>query len=54
MWKCKNICKEKLENKSVKDKKYRKVRDNWYYTGEYKGAARSVYNAKYSVPKKFL
>ena len=30
------ICKEKLENKYLKDKKYRKVRDNSNYTGEYR------------------
>ena len=28
------ICKEKFENKYVKDKKYRKVRDHCHYTGE--------------------
>ena len=27
-------CKEKFENKYLKDKKYRKVRDNSYYTEE--------------------
>ena len=26
------LCKEKLENIYVKDKKYRKVRDHWHYT----------------------
>ena len=30
-----DICKEKFENKYFKDKKYRKVRDNCLYTGEY-------------------
>ena len=28
------ICKEKFEDKYAKDKKYCKVRDHWYYTGE--------------------
>ena len=28
------ICKEKFENKYLKDKKYRKVRDHCHYTGE--------------------
>ena len=46
------ICKEKLENKYLKDKKYRKVRDNCHYTGEYRRAAHSICNLKYSVPKK--
>ena len=33
------ICKEKIENKYLKDKKYCKVRDHCHYTGEYRGAA---------------
>ena len=40
------ICKEKFENKYLKEKKYHKVRDHWHYTGEYR-----VCNLKYSVPK---
>ena len=32
------ICGEKFENKYLKDKKYRKVRDCCYYTGKYRGA----------------
>ena len=31
------ICKEKFENKYVKDKKYCKTRDNCHDTGEYRG-----------------
>ena len=47
------ICKEKFENKCLKDKKYRKVGDHCHYTGEYGGAAHhSICNLKYSVPKK--
>ena len=44
------ICK-KNENKYVKDKKYCKVRDNYHYTVEYRGAADSIFILKYSVPK---
>ena len=29
------ICKEKLENKYLKDKKYYKIKDHCHYTGEY-------------------
>ena len=46
------ICKEKFENKYLKDKKYREFRDNCHYTGEYRGAAHSLCNLKYSVAKK--
>ena len=46
------IFKEKFENKYLKDKKYRKVRDHCHYTGEYRGAVHSIYNLKYSLPKK--
>ena len=42
--------KEKFENKYLKDKKYRKVRDHCHYAGEYRGAAHGICNLKYSVP----
>ena len=46
------ICKEKFENKYLKDKKYCKIRDHCHYTREYRGAAHSICNLKYSVPKR--
>ena len=38
----------------VKDKRYRKVRDHCHYRGEYRGTAHSIFNLKYSTPKKIL
>ena len=46
------IFQEKFENKHWKNKKYCKVRDRCHYTREYRGAAHSICNLKYRVPKK--
>ena len=46
------ICKDKSENKYLKDKKYRKFRDHCHFTRKYRGAAYSICNLKYSAPKK--
>ena len=43
------ICKEKFENKYCEDKKYRKARDHCHYTVEYRSAAHSICNSKYSA-----
>ena len=48
------ICKKKIENKYLKDKKYNKVSDHCHYTKEYRGTPHSTYNLKCSIPKKFL
>ena len=41
---------QKSENKYLKDKKCCKIRDHCLYIGEYRGAARSICNSKYSTP----
>ena len=46
------ICKEKPKYKYLKDKKYCKVRVHCHYIEEYRGAAHSICNLKYSVSKK--
>ena len=37
-----DICKEKIDNKCFKDKKYHKVRDRCHYTGQYSVAPHSI------------
>ena len=41
------ICEKEFGN----DKKYRKVRDHCHYTGKYRGAAHSICNLRYKIPK---
>ena len=45
-------CKKKIVNKYLNSKKHQKVTDHCYYTGYYRGAAHSICNLKYHVPKK--
>ena len=43
---------ENLEDRYAKDKKDHKVTYHCYYRGEYRGAAHSLCNLNYSIPKK--
>ena len=43
---------KKNKSKYSKEKKYYQTRDHWFYTGEYRGAAHSISNLKYTAPKK--
>ena len=46
------IWKEKCDNKYTKDKKYRKVRDHRYYSGQHRGSVHIIWSLKYSLPDK--
>ena len=46
-----HVCNEKFEDKHAKYNKYCKFRDHCHYTGDYRSAAHSICNLKYSVPK---
>ena len=40
------------EHKYTNNKLFSKVKDHCHYTGKYRGAAYSICNLKYSIPKK--
>ena len=42
------------ENDKNTFKLYHKVRDHCYYTGKFRGAARSICNLRYKTPKEIL
>ena len=42
---------KKIEDQHAENKNYRKLRDHCHHTDQYKGAAHSICNLKYSVPK---
>ena len=54
MQKCFIFVKKNVKDKHTKDKKYYKGRDYCHYTKEYRGAAHSTCNLRYSEPKKIL
>ena len=56
IWKCKNLLYLyiKIENKQLKDQKHCKVGNHCHYRGEYRNAAHSICNLKYTVPKKII
>ena len=43
-----------MQKKINIDKKYCKVRDHCHYTGQYRGAAHSICNLRYEIPKEIL
>ena len=47
------ICKEKFENRYLKDKKYCKIRDHCHYKGEYRRAGHNICNLKSKMPITF-
>ena len=52
-----HICKEKFcydKNIEKEFKLYQKVRDHCHYTGKIRGAAHSICNLRYKIPKKLL
>ena len=46
------LLQKNLENKYNNDKTYCKDKHYCHYTGKYRGAAHSMYNLKYIIPKK--
>ena len=43
---------KRVINKYINNKNYRKAKDHYHYAGECRGAAYSICNMKYNIPKK--
>ena len=48
------MCQKNFDGKHDKDKNYCKIRDHCHYIGKYRGAADSICNLNYSIPKEIL
>ena len=48
------ICGKRILKKLCKSIIYRKVRDNYHYTGKYRGVAHNICNLKFSAPNEIL
>ena len=50
-----HICRKKFidDEEDKRYKNYRKVRDHDHYTGKFRGAAHSICNLRYKIPKEF-
>ena len=52
-----HICKNKFcldkNDENEDDENFKKVKDHCHYTGKFRGAAHSICNLKYNVPKIF-
>ena len=42
------VCKKECD---ISNRTHYKVRDDWHYTGEYRGAAHNICNLRYKIPK---
>ena len=48
---CRKRFKKKKKKKFEKNKSYQKLRDHCHHTGKYRGAAHSISDLRFNVPK---